>query len=109
MPVPKGSGQHAKPAFGQAAHIIRKFGGEAKLASLIGCSRITCFRWQYAPPAGTNGLIPNHQREAINKVARLEGVLLTADDWDQRRIHYKRDEQHVEDLGAMASLGEGKE
>ena len=86
MPVPKGSGQHGRPAFGQAAHIIAKFGGEAQLAALIGCSRITCFRWQYAPPAGTNGLVPNHQQAAINKVARLQGVLLTADDWQPRRI-----------------------
>ena len=92
MPVPKGSGKHGRPAFGQAAHIVRKFGGEVALANLIGCSRITVFRWQYQPPAGTNGLIPHHQREAIVKIARLQGVLLTEEDWEQRRIVYKQEE-----------------
>lgn len=93
MPVPKGSGKHGRPAFGQAAHIIAKFGGEARLAGLIGVSRITLYRWQMQPPAGTNGLIPNHQREKIVSVARMDGVLLTAEDWDQRRIRYEQPQE----------------
>lgn len=88
MPAPKGTGRYAQPSFGQAAHIIRKFGGESKLASLIGISRIAVYRWNYTPPAGTNGLIPNHRRAEIVRVAREQGVLLTDDDWSLRRIRY---------------------
>jgi len=98
MPVPKGSGKYGRPAFGQAAHIIAKFGGELTLAGLIGCSRITVFRWQYAPPAGTNGLVPNHQQAKITAIAREQGVLLTADDWAPRRIRYPTETKILEEL-----------
>lgn len=97
MPVPKGSGAHGKPMFGQAAHIIGKFGNPAKLAELLTAagfplSRIAIYRWTYQPPAGTNGLVPNHWREPLTRIARLEGVLLTEEDWAQRRIVYKQQE-----------------
>lgn len=95
MPVPQGSGAHGKPMFGQAHHIIAKFGGPQKLSALLTeaghpVSRIAIFRWRYRPPAGTNGLVPNHWRGPITKIARIQGVLLTDDDWDQRRIIYKQ-------------------
>jgi hypothetical protein len=104
MPVPKGSGKYARPMFGQAAHIIRKFGGEARLATLLTqagwpTNRVTLYRWNYSAPAGTNGLVPTHQRARIVQIARMDGVLLTDQDWDQRRIHYKPTESDHIDVG----------
>jgi hypothetical protein len=91
MPVKRGNGKYGKPTYNQAAKIIAKFGGEAKLAEIVGCSRITAFRWQYQRPYGSDGLIPSAMVEPIQKVARVHGVLLTPSDWLPERINY--DEQ----------------
>lgn len=96
MATPKGSSAFNRIHFGQARHIIDKFGGEAALATLIGVHRTAVYRWNYEPPRGTNGLIPHHQRIKIVQAARLEGVLLTEDDWLLRRI--KPADLTVEDL-----------
>lgn len=85
MPTPKNSGQWAFPEFNQAAKIIARFGSEAKLAKAIGISRISCFRWQYKRPAGSDGLIPTAQIEKIKAAARMEGVLLRPEDWIPER------------------------
>lgn len=89
MPVAKGSGRYARPNYGQAAHIIKKFGGEAALAKLIGISRIQVYRWQYGRPVGTDGLIPPAPRLKIEKAARLQGILLLPSDWETSRIKYE--------------------
>lgn len=91
MPHIRGLGQYGKPSYGQAAHIIRKFGGEPALARLLGISRITCYRWQYARPYGTDGLVPHRMRPKIEAIARYEGILLLPGDWETDRI--RRDEQ----------------
>lgn len=106
MPVPKGSGRYSRPSYGQAAHIIQKFGGEAALAKLIGISRIQVYRWTYARPVGTDGLIPNAPRLKIEKVARLHGVLLTPEDWEASRIKYDDQPEVIHPVGGGKTLEE---
>lgn len=81
MPRVRNTGAHAFPTYNQAAKVIARFGGEAKLASLIGISRVSVYRWQYRRPLGSDGLIPSAQIQKIKAVARLEGVLLRDSDW----------------------------
>ena len=88
MPKTRGHGQYGRPGYSQAAHIIKKFGGEPALSKLLGISRITCYRWQYARPYGTDGLVPNNMRPKIEALARYEGVLLLPSDWEVSRVVY---------------------
>lgn len=88
MPRPRGTGRYAKPTYDQAQRIIRKFGGESRLAAMLGVSRISVYRWGYARPIGTDGLIPSHWIKRINDMARIEGVLITPQDWAIAKIKY---------------------
>lgn len=81
MPPRKNTGQFGCPTYNQAAKIVARFGGEAKLAALIGVSRISVYRWSYRRPYGSDGLIPTAQIEKIKAVARHEGVLIRPEDW----------------------------
>lgn len=91
MPRQRNSGQHGCPTYNQAAKIVARFGGEAKLARLIGVSRISVYRWQYRRPYGSDGLIPTAQIEKIRAIARLEGVLLRPEDWVPETIQWDED------------------
>lgn len=88
MPRQRNTGQFGCPTYNQAQKIVARFGGEAKLAQLIGVSRITVYRWQYVRPYGSDGLIPTIQIEKIKGVARLEGILLRPEDWVPEKITY---------------------
>lgn len=88
MPKIRNQGQFGQPTYNQAAKIIARFGSELKLATLIGVSRISCYRWQYKRPYGSDGLIPSAQIEKIKAVARLEGILLRDEDWVPQVIKY---------------------
>jgi len=88
MPRIRHQGQYGRATYNQAQKIIARFGGEAKLAKLIGVSRITVYRWGYARPIGTGGLVPTIQIEKIKAVARLEGILLRDIDWVPEKITY---------------------
>ena len=88
MPRMRNQGQFGCPTYNQAQKIVARFGGEAKLAALIGVSRITIYRWQYVRPYGSDGLIPTPQIERIKGVARLEGILLRPEDWVPEVIKY---------------------
>lgn len=81
MPRVRNTGQFAFPQYNQAAKVIARFGGEAKLAALINVSRVSVYRWQYKRPYGSDGLIPSAQIEKIRAVARHEGILLRPEDW----------------------------
>ena len=81
MPRVRNTGQFAFPTYNQAAKVIARFGGEAKLAALINVSRVSVYRWQYKRPYGSDGLIPTAQIEKIKAVARHEGVLIRPEDW----------------------------
>jgi hypothetical protein len=93
MAARRNSGQFGYPTYNQAQKIVRKFGGEANLAKLIGVSRISVYRWQYRRPYGCDGLIPTVQIEKIKSVARGEGVLLRPEDWVPEKISYPKDLQ----------------
>jgi hypothetical protein len=88
MPQERGKGKYGRPAYNQAAKVIAKFGGEVQMANLLGVSRITIYRWQYAKPYGTDGMVPSSAAERLMHLARREGVLLTATDWLPERIDY---------------------
>ena len=81
MPVARNSGTYGCPTYNQAQKVVARFGGEQRLAELIGVSRISIYRWQYKRPYGSDGLIPTKQVEKIRRVARIEGILLRPEDW----------------------------
>lgn len=89
----RGAGQYGRPTYNQAAKIVAKFGSETRLAAALGVSRITIYRWQYARPYGTDGMIPSSAVERLERAARLEGIVLTASDWAPERIDYTDDEE----------------
>ena len=89
MPKQRNNGQFGQPTYNQAQKVIARFGGEAKLARLIGLSRVTLYRWQYRRPYGSDGLIPTAQIEKIKGVARTEGILLRPEDWVPETIRYE--------------------
>lgn len=91
MPKERNQGQFGCPTYNQAQKIIRRFGGEARLAKAIGVSRITIYRWQYTRPYGSDGLIPSAQIEKIKAVARMEGILLRPEDWVPETVKYDQD------------------
>lgn len=84
----RGYGRYGRPTYNQATKIVRKFGGEEMLAQALGIHRVTPFRWQYSRPVGTDGLIPTEMVSRIHEVARLQGVLLTPEDWVAERVIY---------------------
>lgn len=81
MPKKRNTGQFGRPTYNQAAKVIARFGSEARLAKAIGISRISCFRWQYKRPIGSDGLIPTVQIAKIKAVARTWGILIRDEDW----------------------------
>lgn len=86
---PRGLGLHGRPVYNQARKIIAKFGGESTAAGIFHVSRVTCYRWQMSRPYGTDGLIPSHMIERVQRAARLQGVVLTDSDWRPERIDYE--------------------
>lgn len=88
QPKPRGWGRYGRPTYNQATKVIRKFGGEHELAEALGIHPVTPYRWQYARPAGTDGLIPIGMQARIHEVARINGVLLTPEDWAAERVIY---------------------
>jgi len=89
MAKPRGFGKHGRPTYNQAKKIVGKFGNESEAAGIFGVSRITIYRWQYGRPYGTDGLIPGHMIERVQRAARLHGVVLTDADWRPERIDYE--------------------
>lgn len=89
MPRQRDNGKYGCPEFNQARKVAARFGGEARLADAIGVSRITVYRWQYRRPYGCDGLIPSRAIAKIRAVARLQGILLSPEDWVPERIRYE--------------------
>lgn len=82
----RGNGKHAGITHTQASQIIAKFGGEAALAKALGINRATPYRWGYARPYGTGGVIPVGMVEKIQVAARREGIVLLPEDWHPNRV-----------------------
>lgn len=66
----------------QARRVIDKFGSEYKLAKLIEAAPSTIYRWTYEiADGGTGGLIPLKWHDKILRIARVEGIIITKEDW----------------------------
>lgn len=88
----RGLGQYGRPTYNQAQKIVAKFGGEAPLAKALGISRITAYRWNYARPYGSDGMVPSSAVERVQRAARIQGIVLTPADWAPERINYPDEE-----------------
>lgn len=88
MAMTRNLGLYGMPSYNQAQKIVAKFGGEVAMAKLLGISRISVYRWQYRWPYGSDGLIPSQRVNAINEIARVQGVLLREEDWMPEAIKY---------------------
>ena len=65
-----------------AASIIRKFGGEAKVAEIAGTARSAPYRWrQEKSRGGTGGLIPQVYHRALLDYAQTQGLVLSAEEF----------------------------
>lgn len=80
--------KHGRPTYNQAAKIVARFGGEIRLAEALGVSRVTVYRWSYSHPYGSDGLVPSRTVAAVQRAARIEGIVLTVGDWTPERIYY---------------------
>lgn len=70
--------QRLEPACG----IIKKLGGEAKVAEIVGTGLTTPYSWQYPREnGGTDGLIPQRHHPKLLNFARENGLDLKAEDF----------------------------
>lgn len=65
-----------------AQKIIKKCGGPAKVAEMVGVHVSRVHRWTYPKQrGGTDGLIPTQQQQALLDAARERGIDLTPEDF----------------------------
>ena len=65
-----------------ATAIIRKLGGEAKVAWIVGTALSAPYRWQYEKSrGGTGGSIPQAHHRALLDYAHAQGIALTAEEF----------------------------
>ncbi|MCZ7659167.1 MAG: hypothetical protein M5U07_15545 [Xanthobacteraceae bacterium] len=65
-----------------AASIVRKLGGEARVAHATGTSYTAPYRWQHPrEKGGTGGLIPQRHHRTLLDYARVRRIPLTAEDF----------------------------
>jgi len=65
-----------------ATRIIRKLGGEAKVADIAGTARSAPYRWQHDKSrGGTGGLIPQAHHRNLLDYAEAHGIELSAEDF----------------------------
>lgn len=81
-------GRSRFPQYGQAEHIMKKFGGYVRMARLLKQPQPVIYKWNCQPPMGTDGLIPTKFVSIINKLAREQGILLTEEDWAIRPLKW---------------------
>lgn len=77
----------------QADRVIARFGSPQGLkaafetAGVPGRDLISIYRWRYPrSKGGTDGQIPNAAWDDIHRAARIEGIVLTAEDLDPRPV-----------------------
>ena len=74
----------------QASRVLLKFGGARRLAAFLRAGGhdvhpITVYKWAYPKErGGTGGVIPSKHLGPVLDAARLEGIILDADDLDPR-------------------------
>jgi hypothetical protein len=65
-----------------ASAIIRKLGGEARVAKLTGLALTAPYRWQHRKSrGGTGGLIPQAHHRALLDYAQAHGIALSAEEF----------------------------
>ena len=65
-----------------ATAIIRKLGGEAKVAAIAGTALSAPYRWQHEKSrGGTGGLIPQTHHRRLLDYAHAHGIALTAEEF----------------------------
>jgi hypothetical protein len=66
----------------QATAIIRKLGGEAKVAGIAGTALSAPYRWQHEKSrGGTGGLIPQAYHRRLLDYADAHGIALAAEEF----------------------------
>jgi hypothetical protein len=70
-----------------AATIIRKLGGEAKVAGIVGTALSAPYRWQHEKSrGGTGGLIPQAHHRRLLDYADTHGIALVAEEFLAPRV-----------------------
>jgi hypothetical protein len=65
-----------------ATAIIRKLGGEAKVAGIAGTALSAPYRWQHEKSrGGTGGLVPQAHHRTLLDYADAHGIALTAEEF----------------------------
>jgi hypothetical protein len=65
-----------------ATRIIRKLGGEAKVADITGTAFTAPYRWQHEKSrGGTGGLIPQAHHRVLLDYAQAHGIALLAEEF----------------------------
>lgn len=65
-----------------ALRVIRKLGGPARVADLLGMTREAVYKWTYPRErGGTGGYIPARRQLELMVVAKMNGIVLTKDDF----------------------------
>lgn len=65
-----------------ASSIIKKLGGELKVAEITDTASTAPYRWQYSKEKkGTDGLIPQRYHPVLLEYAREHGIDLRAEDF----------------------------
>jgi hypothetical protein len=88
-PPPKDSSDDTRPLT-QAERVIARFGGVPGLVRALRQAgfhkqRAAIYKWTYPKSrGGTGGLIPTSAMHEILVAARMEGITLTAQDWDPK-------------------------
>jgi hypothetical protein len=70
-----------------ATAIIKKLGGEAKVAAIVGRALSAPYRWQHEKSrGGTGGLIPQAHHRALLDYAAVHGIGLAAEEFLSPRV-----------------------
>lgn len=65
-----------------AERVIRKLGGPARVAELLGTSRQAIYKWTYPRQrGGTGGYIPARRQLELMVVCKMQGIVLTKNDF----------------------------
>ena len=65
-----------------AQRVVKKLGGPAMVAEMLGVSRIAVYKWMYPrAKGGTGGYIPARRQLELMVTAKMMGIELTKDDF----------------------------
>lgn len=77
----------------QAEKILAKLGGPDAASKLLDLNKSSIYRWMDS--RWSNGIIPNKQAARIKRIARREGIVLTAKDWEPEYRLIKKEEDEL--------------